>query len=50
MEDKEEILRIVKKFVYVCGQEENKHLAFRFISQKKHAQDFEKMVNFLEEK
>ena len=50
MENKDEILRIIKKYVYVCGQEENKHLAFRHISTKKHKEDFEKIVNFLETK
>ena len=41
MENKDEILRIIKKYAYVCGQEENKHLAFRHISAKKHKEDFE---------
>ena len=50
MENKDEILRIIKKYVYVCGQEENKHLAFRHISAKKHKEDFENLVKFLEAK
>ena len=49
MEEKE-ILNLIKKYVYVCGQDENKHLAFRHISTKKHSQDFEKIVKFLEAK
>ena len=49
-ENKNEILKMIKKYVYVCGQEEKKHLAFRDISTKKHKEDFEKIVNFLETK
>ena len=48
-EEEKEILKLIKKYVYVCGREkeDNIHLAFRFISQKKHKEDFEKIVNFL---
>ena len=48
--EQQEILNLIKKYVYVCGQEENKHLAFRHISAKKHKKDFEKVVKFLEAK
>ena len=46
--EQQEILNLIKKYVYVCGQEENKHLAFRHISAKKHKEDFESLVKFLE--
>ena len=48
--EQQEILNLIKKYVYVCGQEENKHLAFRHISAKKHKEDFENPVKFLETK
>lgn len=48
--DQQEILNLIKKYVYVCGQDENKHLAFRHISTKKHKEDFEKIKAFLEVK
>jgi len=48
--EEQELLNLFKKYVYTCGQEENKHLAFRNISTKKHSQDFEKIVKFLETK
>ena len=48
--DKEEILNIIKKYVYICGQEENEHLAFKNISVRKHKEEFEKIRTFLEEK
>lgn len=45
-----ELLDIFKKYVYICGQEENAHLAFKNISTKKHKEDFEKIKKFLEVK
>ena len=47
--EKTELLALFKKYVYICGQEENKHLAFRHISTKKNKEDFEKIIKFLEE-
>ena len=45
--EEREILKIIKKHVYVCGQEENKHLAFKNISIKKDKEAFDKLVAFL---
>ena len=48
--EQQEILNLIKKYVYVCGQEKNKHLAFRQKTKKKHKEDFENLVKFLETK
>ena len=46
MENKDGILRIIKKYVYVCRQEENKHLAFRRISTKSIKKILKNQLNF----
>lgn len=48
--EQQDILNLIKKYVYVCGQEENKHLAFRHVSMKRNKKDFEKLVDFVEAK
>lgn len=46
----QEILSLIKKYVYICGQAENEHLSFRHVSTKRNKKDYKKIKAFVEEK